>query len=273
MADTLTITVLGCGASGGVPLIGCHCAICTCKDARNTRTRSSILMESNNKTILVDTSPDLRQQALREGIATVDAILFTHDHADHLHGLDDARSFNFHRKGSIPVYGDAETIKGVTERFSYAFGAPAGPDGIWMKPSLQPEIIEDYAEIRLGDLTIQSFLQYHGKGKSLGYRVGNFAYSPDVDNFPEKSLQVLEKLDVWLVDCLRYTPSATHAHLEKTLGWIETLKPKLSILTHMAHEFDYDSLRRQLPPNVIPAFDGMKITLGDPIEIPGFFPE
>lgn len=252
-----TITILGCGASGGVPLIGCQCAVCTSDDPRNRRTRSSILVEAEGKRVLIDTSPDLRQQALRHGIATVDAILYTHDHADHTHGIDDARSFNFHLKGSLPVYGTAETLEGITRRFDYAFGAPAGPDGVWFKPSLEPQVIGEYDSFSIGSMQIQSFLQCHGKGKSLGYRIGNFAYSTDVHNFPDESLQALEKLDVWVVDCLRYAEAPTHAHLEKTLGWIERLKPRLSILTHMAHELDYLTLCRTLPDGVVPAYDGM----------------
>lgn len=258
----LTVTILGCGASGGVPLIGCQCAVCTSDNPKNTRTRSSILLESNGSRVLVDTGADLRQQALREGIRTVDGILYTHDHADHTHGLDDARSFNFHRKGSVPIYGTAETLEGITRRFAYAFGAPAKPGEVWFKPSLEPQVISEYDDFTVGNINILSFLQYHGSGKSLGYRIGNFAYSTDVHNFPENSLQLLEKLDVWVVDCLRYSEAPTHAHLEKTLGWIAQLKPKLSILTHMAHELDYDALLSELPQGVVPAYDGMRIHMG-----------
>lgn len=257
----VSVTILGCGASGGVPLIGCDCAVCRSDNPKNNRTRSSILVESGSTRVLIDSSPDLRQQALREGISTVDAILYTHDHADHIHGIDDARSFNFHRKGSLPVYGTKETIDTVVKRFDYAFGGPAGPDNIWFKPSLKPEIIQEYGEFTVGNIQFQSFLQHHGKVSSVGYRFGKIAYSPDVNNFPDESLQLLEKLDVWLVDCLRYREAPTHAHLEKTLGWIERLKPKMSILTHMAHEFEYETLRRELPANVVPAYDGMKVSV------------
>ncbi len=258
----MTITVLGCGASGGVPLIGCDCAVCRSENPKNKRGRASILVESAGSRILIDTSPDLRQQALREGISQVDAILYTHAHADHVHGVDDARSFNFHRQASLPVYGTAETMQEITSRFNYAFGEPAKPGAVWFKPSLEAKEIEEYDLFSVGNMEIQSFFQHHGKGNSTGYRFGNFAYSTDVDKLGEDSLQLLEKLDVWLVDCLRYTPSPTHASLDLTLGWIDRLKPKLSILTHMAHEMDYELLREQLPPNVIPAYDGMLIHLG-----------
>jgi phosphoribosyl 1,2-cyclic phosphate phosphodiesterase len=257
----LNVTILGCGASGGVPLIGCDCAVCLSTDLKNKRTRSSILVEGAGTRLLIDTSPDLRQQALRAAFATVDGILFTHDHADHLHGLDDARSFNFHRKGSLPIYSSEEFLKSIADRFPYVLGGPAGPDGVWMKPSLVPHEIKEYDYFSVGNLKIQSFLQHHGKGKSLGYRIGNFAYSTDVDNFPDESLQLLEKLDVWVVDCLRYSPAPTHAHLEKTLGWIERFKPRLSIVTHMAHELEYSQLLSELPPNVVPAYDGLQIAV------------
>ena len=258
---SLGVTILGCGASGGVPLIGCDCAVCRSPNSKNNRTRASVLVEKGPTKLLIDTSPDLRMQALREGISTVDAILYTHDHADHTHGLDDARSFNFHRKGSLPVYGTRETMDSITQLFQYAFGAPAGPNGVWFKPSLEVQHINEYDEFTVGSMDILTYFQHHGKGSSTGYRIGNFAYSPDVDNLPERSLQVLEKLDVWLVDCLRYREAPTHAHLEKTLGWIERLKPKLSILTHMAHELDYDRLCSELPAGVVPAYDGMKVTV------------
>lgn len=257
----LKVTILGCGASGGVPLIGCECGVCTSTNPKNKRTRSSILVEQGGTRVLIDSSPDLRFQALREGIATVDAILYTHDHADHIHGIDDARSFNFHKKGSLPIYGVKDVMEGIVNRFQYAFGAPAGPDGVWFKPSLQVQEIKEFDDFTVGNIRIQSFTQYHGKGKSTGYRIGNFAYSPDVSNFPDESLQLLEKLDVWLVDCLRYSEAPTHAHLEKTLGWIEQLQPKKSILTHMAHELDYEKLLQELPANVSPAFDGMSFTV------------
>ncbi len=261
MSLPITITVLGCGASGGVPLIGCECTVCTSSNPKNQRGRASISVEQGATRVLIDASPDLRQQALREGISTVDAILFTHDHADHTHGIDDARSFNYHRNGALPIYGTQATLEGITQRFAYAFGAPAGPDGVWFKPSLEPKVIDDYDLISIGSMDILSYLQHHGKVNSTGYRIGNFAYSPDVHNFPEESLQVLEKLDVWLVDCLRYREAPTHAHLEKTLAWIDRLKPRLSILTHMAHELEYEQLLRELPPNVVPAYDGMTIQL------------
>lgn len=254
------VTILGCGSSGGVPLIGCACAVCTSADPRNQRTRASILVEQGGTQLLIDTSPDLRQQALRQQLKSVDAVLYTHAHADHLHGLDDARSFNYHRGSALPIYGTAETLSEVKIRFDYAFGQGV-VNGVWFKPSLEPQEIGEYDKFTVGNIDILSFLQYHGSGKSLGYRIGNIAYSTDVHKFPDESLQLLEKLDLWVVDCLRITPAPSHAHLALTLEWIDRFKPKMAVLTHMAHELDYAQLKAQLPAHIIPAYDGLTITV------------
>lgn len=258
----MKITILGCGPSGGVPLLGCTCATCQSGDPKNNRTRASILIETKNKRFLVDTSPDLRQQSLKTGFTTVDAIFYTHNHADHTHGIDETRAFNYHRKAALSIYGTAEFLEQFTRQFSYAFQPPR-ESGSWSRPSLIPNTIAEYADFKVEDIRIQSFLQYHGKGKSLGYRIGNFAYSTDVNNFPDESLQLLDSLDVWVVDCLRRTPAPTHADLALTLSWIERLKPKRAILTHMSHEMEYHALKAELPGNVVPAYDGMTIELAD----------
>ncbi|MFM9891021.1 MAG: MBL fold metallo-hydrolase [Rickettsiales bacterium] len=256
----MKVTVLGCGPSGGVPLIGCQCAVCQGSNLRNNRTRASILIELGDAKLLVDTSPDLRQQALRQDLSHLDAVLYTHAHADHTHGIDDLRSFNFHMKRAIPLYGSKETLDRLTQQFSYCF-APIRHGDNPAVPALEVNFIEEYDYFQVAGVNIQSFLQYHGKGKSLGYRIGNFAYSTDVDKLPEQSLQLLESLDVWLVDCLQYEPAPTHAHLARTLEWVARLKPKRAILTHMTHVFDYERLCRELPENCEPAFDGMEIDI------------
>lgn len=256
----LTVTMLGCGPSGGVPLMGCTCHTCSSTDPRNKRTRASILVEQGGTRILVDTAPDLRAQALREGFHTVDAILFTHAHADHTHGIDDTRSFTYHKKGALRCYGTQATMDEIAERFSYAFHAPVEGQR-WYRPSLEVQVIEDYERFTIGNMEIQSFFQHHGKVNCSGYRIGNFAYSTDVNNLPAQSLQLLEKLDVWVVDCLQPDPAPTHANLDQTLAWIDQLKPKRAILTHMGHHLEYHALKAQLPPGVEPAYDGMKITI------------
>lgn len=256
----MKVTILGCGPSGGVPLIGCQCAVCRSTDTRNQRSRSSVFIETQGVSILVDTSPDLRTQALRNGITRLDAVLFTHAHADHTHGIDDLRSFNYLMKQAIPVYGSAETLARLTQQFSYSFGQ-TGRQGGAAVPLLIPHEIEEDKVFQAAGVNIQSILQYHGKGKSLGYRIGNFAYSTDVDNLPEQSLQLLDLLEVWVVDCLQYQPAPTHAHLARTLEWVERVKPKRAILTHMAHEFDYAQLRSELPAHCEPAYDGLVVEI------------
>lgn len=240
-------------------MIGCQCATCTSNDTKNKRRRASVLYEENGTRILVDASPDLRMQALDASISSIDAVIFTHAHADHMHGVDDVKGFNYHRQSAIPCYGDAAAIHALHERFDYAI-AKTGATRFGHKPSLEPNIIDDYQDINVGGVCIKTFPQLHGKIPTIGLRFGNIAYSSDVNNFTERSLQALESLDVWVVDCLQREPAPTHAHLDMTLGWIARVKPKKAILTHMSHVLEYDQLERELPPNVIPAFDGMQIS-------------
>lgn len=260
----MKVTVLGCGASGGVPLVGCDCPVCNSENPRNRRTRVSILIETKGKKILVDTSPDLREQCLRHNITSVDAILYTHAHADHIHGIDDVRSLNYNGNSAIDMYADPETLEELVRRFPYVF-APRTAHYGWYKPAMVPHALEaQHAPLRFkvaDEVEVIAFPQWHGDHLCLGYRVEDFAYSTDVNKLPEESLQELGNLRVWLVDCLRYNRSPTHAHLEMTLDWVERIKPERAILTHMAHELDYDTLHAELPDGVEPAYDGMVIAL------------
>lgn len=260
----MKITILGCGSSAGVPMIGCRCAVCTSPNPKNRRTRASILVEKGDTVLLVDVSPDLRQQALACNITQVDAIMFTHAHADHCHGIDDLRSFNYHKNQLISVYSDSETLSEIARRFDYAFKPPT-PEYGWFRPALEPQIIEvnPYNPVIIShDLKIIPFLQHHGKhGTTIGIRIDDFVYSTDVNRFPEESLQALENIECWVVDCLRYDPAPTHAHLDLTLSWIEQFKPKRAVLTHLGHEMEYEALNTQTPPHVEAAYDGMVITL------------
>lgn len=256
----MRVTMLGCGSSSGVPEIGCECAVCRSTDPRNARTRVSIAVEKEGKRLLIDTSPDLRFQAVRAGLSRIDAVLYTHDHADHIHGLDDVRAFNVRADSSITAYADAATCATLRARFPYAF-LPK-PEGVWYRPSLiLNEISDDLSPFTVAGMEIIPILQEHARTTSLGFRIGNFAYSTDVNGFSEESFAKLENLDVWIVDCLRYTPSYTHSRLEITLQWIERLKPRRAILTHMAHDFDYQTLSQELPPGVEPGYDGLVIEL------------
>ncbi len=255
----MRIIILGCGSSSGVPVIGCSCATCLSDNPRNKRTRASILIEIEGKRLLVDTSPDLRQQALREGITKVDAIIYTHDHADHTHGIDDTRSFNYHKDGEIEAFADAPTLAALQQKFPYAFRPR--PDRVWYRPSLTLREIPSnpYRIFNVLGIDITPIPQQHGAMGSLGFRIENTAYCTDVKEFSPASWALLEGVDTWIIDCLRPTPSHTHSTLEATLEWIRQLKPKRAILTHMAHELEYGVLKQMLPHGVEPAYDGMVI--------------
>jgi phosphoribosyl 1,2-cyclic phosphate phosphodiesterase len=257
----LKVTLLGTGSSSGVPEIGCKCLVCISNNPRNKRLRVSVLVEAQGKHILIDTSPDFRQQALTNGITKLDAVLYTHDHADHIHGIDDLRAFNVMSNTALPVYADPRTLANLQQRFPYVFRSK--PERAWYRPSLEPHEIPSnpLSEIDIAGVRVTPFWQNHADIQSLGYRFGNFAYSTDVNGFPEESFAMLEGLDVWVVDCLRQKPSYTHSRLEMTLEWIERLKPKRAILTHMAHEMDYDTLARELPPGVEPGYDGLVVEI------------
>lgn len=253
----MRVVLLGSGSSAGVPEVGCTCHVCSERNPKNQRTRASVFVEINGKHILVDSSPDLRQQALREGIARIDAVLYTHDHADHTAGVDDLRAFNVRANAPIPVFGNRATLDILQNRFSYAF-LPK-PERAWYRPCLIPHVLPDepvFTFSAMGEM-ITAFEQVHGQVKTFGYRFGSFAYSTDTDQLPESAFQALEGVDTWMVDCLRYTPSYTHSNLERTLGWIARVRPRVAVLTHMAHDFDYQTLLSELPHGVVPGFDGM----------------
>ena len=255
---TIEVTILGCGSSGGVPLIGNIWGPCDPNDSRNIRRRVSILVKKNNKTFLVDTSPDLRMQMIDANIKDVDAVLYTHSHADHVHGIDDLRAFCWQRKDNkpLPIYSDKYTIDQITRRFDYAFENKYGP----AVPSLAANTI-GIGNNTIQGINVEAIKQIQGKGFSLGYRFDNIAYSTDVNNLPDESMKKLENLDLWIVDCVRYEPHYSHSHFDQTMSWINKLKPKKAILTHMGHWLDYNELNSKCPQNVEPGIDGMVITV------------
>lgn len=261
---SLRITILGCGSSGGVPRIGALWGQCDPQNPRNRRRRCSILVEQKGPrgvtTVLVDTSPDLREQLLSVRCDHIDAVLFTHDHADHTHGIDDLRMVAYAMKARIPCYFDAVTKESLIDRFGYCF---AQKPGSAYPPILKSEDLHAGQLVSIsgagGALTALPIRQVHGDIASLGFRFGNIAYSPDVSDLSDEAAGQLEGLDLWIVDALRHTPHPSHFSLKQALEWIARLKVKRAILTHMTADLDYETLKRELPPHIEPAFDGMVV--------------
>jgi phosphoribosyl 1,2-cyclic phosphate phosphodiesterase len=257
----MRVTMLGCGASTGVPAIGPNWGRCDPGDPRNRRRRVSVLVEIGNLAILIDTSPDLREQLLDAGVARLDAVVVTHAHADHLHGIDDLRSVNRLMGRPIPLYADAKTLAEIACRFGYVF-EPIPEPGRYYKPALVPHEIVGRFEIQ--GIPIVPFAQDHGFSTTLGLRIGGFAYSTDVVELDEAAFTVIEGAELWIVDCLRREAHPTHSHLAKTLSWIGRVRPRRAILTHMDQSMDYRELSAELPNGVEPGRDGLVIELPDP---------
>ena len=261
---TLTFTILGCGSSAGVPRIGSGWGACDPHNPKNRRRRCSLLVERRGPSgvtrVLVDTSPDVREQLLGAEAHHLDAVLFTHQHADHTHGIDDLRALAIHQRRRIDVHLDQPTSQALRRRFAYCFETPAGSSypPILREHTLQagtPVIIEGAG----GVITALPVLQQHGNISALAFRFGALAYSPDVNGMPPESMAALAGLDVWIVDALRYTPHPSHWSLAETLHWITRIRPRRAILTNMHVDLDYEALRAKLPPGVEPAYDGMRI--------------
>lgn len=258
----MRVTILGCGGSDGVPMVGGadgrgDWGACDPANPRNRRTRASIHVAAGEISLLIDTSPDLRDQLLANGIGRITHVAYTHDHADHTHGLNELRRLARVLGRRMPIYADAETLARMRRRFSYAFEqAPGSPYPAVLEPH---EIAGPFV---LGGMVVVPFEQEHGFGQTtLGFRVGDFAYSTDTVGFSAASLKALEGLRVWVVDCFGEEPHPTHAHRAMTLDWIARLKPARAILTHMGPGLDYDALRRRCPPGVEPGYDGLVIEL------------
>lgn len=258
--------ILGCGPSPGVPRIGNDWGNCDPAEPRNARSRCALLVERRGESgaatrILVDTSPDMRVQLLAAAVDRIDAVLYTHAHADHLHGIDDLRAFWMKTRRRVDVYADQVTGARIIEAFAYCFRTP--PGGTY-PPILTMHEIAAYQPFAIdgpgGPIDVRPYRQAHGSiTTTLGFRFGGLAYSCDVSAIDDQAEAALQDLDVWIVDALRREPHPSHFSVDETLAWIERLKPRRAILTHMDYSLDYETLRRDLPPHVEPAHDGMTV--------------
>jgi phosphoribosyl 1,2-cyclic phosphate phosphodiesterase len=260
MAAPLKITVLGSGTSVGVPTIGCHCSVCTSVDPRDNRLRPSILVSYDGRNVLVDTTPDFRTQALRARIERVDAIVFTHSHADHLMGLDDVRPFNFRQSAPIPIYAAPNTMEAIRRSFPYIFDGAERNTNI---PKLEPRTLEG-AAFDLFGLKFLPVPVLHGQQTIYGFRFGAAAYLTDHSEIPEESMAMLHGLDVLFLDALRYKPHPTHSTVERSLKTVETLAPRRAFFTHICHDLGHERAESMLPPHVRLAYDGLEILVSDP---------
>jgi phosphoribosyl 1,2-cyclic phosphate phosphodiesterase len=250
----MKLTFLGTGTSTGVPTITCHCRVCTSKDVRDQRTRPSLMLEFDGRVVIIDTTPDFRQQALREHIERLDAVVFTHGHADHVLGLDDTRVFYFKQQVPMPIYADPATLGTVRKVFAYIFDQTYKYGGLG---KLDPHTID--GPFALWGLEFTPVPVWHGDMPVLGFRFGSVAYVTDFSAIPENSLALLQRLDVLILDALRHKPHPTHSNLEQSLALVHQLKPRRAFFTHIAHELGHEETNANLPADVRLAYDGLAV--------------
>lgn len=257
----LRFTILGCGSSGGVPRLGGHWGACDPGNPKNRRRRCSVLVERETgdgiTRVLIDTSPDMREQLLDAGIGELDAVVWTHAHADHVHGLDDLRQVVFNMRVRLPVWADGDTQEALLSRFAYAF---VQPEGSPYPPILDMHTIRDDGFAITGQggtIDFTPFRVNHGAIDALGFRIGPLGYLPDVAAMNDGAFAALDGVDTFVVDALRYTPHPTHSHVDQTLEWIAQVAPRRGILTNMHIDIDFDTIARDTPDHIQPAHDGM----------------
>ncbi|MDL2402195.1 MBL fold metallo-hydrolase [Rhizobium mayense] len=268
MTHRRRFTILGCSSSPGVPRITGDWGACDPKNPKNRRTRSAFLIEQiapdgGITTVVVDTGPDFREQMITAGVSSIDAVLYTHAHADHIHGIDDLRGFFHNSHERIPIYADQPTMDRIREGFRYCLETPPGSN---YPPIVRPIIIESLdksftVEGQGGRISFWPHKQQHGDIHSLGFRIGTLAYCSDISDFPAESVERVQNLDVLIIDALQYRPHPSHLSLEQSLAWIERLQPRHAILTHMHTPLDYATVLAETPDNVEPAYDQMRIEL------------
>lgn len=258
----MRFTVLGCGSSGGVPRLGGQWGDCDPDNPKNRRRRCSLLIERDGPdgttAVLIDTSPDLREQLLDAGIGRLDGVVYTHPHADHVHGIDDLRMIVFNMRDRLNIWADGPTQDSLLSRFGYVF---VQPEGSPYPPILTLNTIDGPLNIDGpgGTITLRPFKAKHGSIDALGFRIGNLAYLPDASEFYPETWAALDGLDHLIIDALRRTPHPSHSHLDNTLGWIEEIKPKQAVITNMHIDLDYEALDTETPAHITPAYDGMVI--------------
>lgn len=256
---TVKITILGCGGAGGVPSISEGWGQCAPGNPRNARKRSSVIVQDGQTTVLVDCSPDLRIQLLESSISRLDGVLFTHAHADHIHGLDELREINRVMRVPLPIWAGAETLRILETRFGYAFEG-IKPGEHYFRPWLTPTVIDDATEFMVRTLKVRAFPLDHGYSMTTGFRLGDrVAYTTDALNLTDDAKQQIRGVNLWVVGAFTDGPHPTHAHLEKVLGWIDELKPRRAVITHMGPKLDFDAVNSRCPVGVTAAYDGMVV--------------
>jgi len=257
----MKVTILGSGPSSGVPTIHDGWGSCDPDNLKNRRLRPSILIESSDTVVLIDTSPDLRQQLLNTGVRHIDSVLYTHAHADHLHGIDDLRGINRAMNAEIPIYADANTLKAINQRFEYTLTPLAPNSKFYYKPVLRPNEIAPGDHFSIGNVKFLAIDQDHGHSRTLGYRFGPMALTTDLMSMPEKSFAALAGVEIWIIGVFSFKPHLTHVHVDLALEWIDRVKPRRAILTHLGSTIDYVKSSEYLPDGVEPAYDGMEIKI------------